>query len=703
MLPFPDGIENLSAADQVDQLCDHFEGALRSGDRPVLDEYLSKVASEIRQRLLVELVGVELEWRAGQGEHPLVSELQARFPDDIELLRNEFGTMLESASISIGETEIIVPPANKGAEGESKKRRQPDAKAVHSIGKYDLLSVVGTGGFGEVWKAIDSTLGRVVAFKRLRPDKPQSARNIKTFHDEAKKLAQLKHPGIVTVYDFGDEGSCCYIVSEYFNGGTLAARLRDEKIAALTLVEALETGAKVADALQAAHAAGIVHRDIKPSNILLDDKGNPALTDFGLAVTEEQQLDEAPSTLGTWGYMPPEQVRGESHLAGPGSDIYSLGVVLYEMLIGRLPFKARNTTEWRDQIQHKAPWPMRSTNDAIPVEVETLVMRCLEKKVADRPQSARDVATELRSLAERFRHGITPPPPAAKSIGYLPLLIGVIACGLLVSVAWTVHTLTKPGRVSTLPSTFVSTVPGPDDNVVSQPNPTGVVNVVPFDQLDGKSSILNSRFYPFEYNWVLADDGESIRLASDGKTSMAMLGNYSQQNLTLEFDVIPSARTRRIALVFGYETDRETGHSRYGALEYEVRNSDRQDNLRLEFNIVQFPEMSGNVHTIVEKPPRKMMERQRWRVEFDGGELVRCQINDHDFNDLIEAWKNRKPDPHDRYITEAFGQYGFGASGANVTFQDIRINRIPVKLKEPNAAVPVALPPAPPSVQTISD
>ena len=271
------------------------------------------------------------------------------------------------------------------------------------LGRYQLEEVLGRGGFGEVWLAFDPILHRKVAVKTLRRDRELSASALESFLNEGRHLAQLKHPGIVAIYDVGVEHGRAYIVSEFVDGTTLQKTLDERDY---TWQEASLLVATIADALQKAHEANIFHRDIKPSNILIDREGAPHVTDFGLAVTEEQQMFESVSTLGTFGYMPPEQVCGQSQLADGRADIYSLGVILYRMLTDRLPFFAKTVEQYRTQVLHRAPRPLRSIILTLPEAFERTCLKCLAKAPENRFYTASD--SRLRTPQDRRRASAAP-------------------------------------------------------------------------------------------------------------------------------------------------------------------------------------------------------------------------------------------------------------------------------------------------------
>jgi serine/threonine protein kinase len=371
----------------VDAKCEDFEEAWRAvldegGSRPRIEDYLGDTTEPTRSELLKELLRVDLDRRRDQREQPTVADYASRFREHQTTIEQVFA------------------------------ERRPGA--LPHVPGFKVLAELGRGGMGVVYQARDLNLDRDVALKMMlaggHADAEQSAR----FLAEARAAARLQHPNVVQIHEIGEHQGAPYFSLEYVDGGTLAARL---KVATPSDMEAARLVELLARTVHYAHERGIVHRDLKPANILLSSNDIPKIADFGLAkiLSEDGGLTHTGAILGTLNYMAPEQAAGTPGAIGPATDIYALGVILYELLTGQPPFRVPGPEALHLVIRQPPPSPSVH-NPRVDRALEAICLKCLEKDPKDRYKTADALANDL-AACQRGESIAARPPTLLQTVG----------------------------------------------------------------------------------------------------------------------------------------------------------------------------------------------------------------------------------------------------------------------------------------------
>jgi tetratricopeptide (TPR) repeat protein len=423
---------------RLEAVLEEFEAAWQRGERPGIDAFLLQVESPAeRQALLVELVHADLELRVKAGEAARVEAYLVRYTElshnpalVLDLIAAEYRLRQgREAGLAVPEYLERFPAyredlrgrlqpapgqsaAAGGADGTVEPARQAVATqhapplavggaaspALPQVPGYEILAELGRGGMGVVYQARHLALDRIVALKMILGGVHADAEALQRLRREAEAVARLQHPGIVQIFEIGEHQGLPFLALEYCAGGSL-----HRKLAGLPLppIEAARLTEALARALQAAHDKQILHRDLKPHNVLLTERGEPKITDFGLV----KKLDgtsggtQTGAVVGTPSYMSPEQARCQQLTAA--SDVYALGAVLYEMLTGRPPFLGLDVLVIVDQVVRQDPVPPRRLQPSILRDLETICLKCLRKEAGQRYASAAALAEDLR----RFQTG----------------------------------------------------------------------------------------------------------------------------------------------------------------------------------------------------------------------------------------------------------------------------------------------------------
>src|SRR6201993_1384305 len=342
---------------------------------------------------LCQKCGSEIPADAPEGSCPgcLLENGLGLLPDAQVAARDASTVISTKANESGSAEDFEVNTAGPACNGEKASR---SAETLGELGDYELLEVVGRGGQGVVYRARQKSLNRTVALKMISVGSWATETHLKRFRREAEAAASLQHPGIVPIYEVGERDGSCYFSMKFVEGGQLDEVVRREP---MSIRQSAELIAKVARTVHYAHEHGILHRDIKPGNILLDQNGEPHLTDFGLArlVEAESTVTATLDVLGTPSYMAPEQASGGTAKVSKATDVYGLGAVLYQLFTGHPPFAGGTTYETIKLLLETEPRQPRMLNPKIDRDLSTICLKCLEKDPKRRYASALALAEDL--------------------------------------------------------------------------------------------------------------------------------------------------------------------------------------------------------------------------------------------------------------------------------------------------------------------
>ncbi len=398
-----------------------FQISWQKNQSPDIEEYLKKCPEPLRPAALAELMTLDIGFRRAAGAACSLTDYTTRFPGYLETVSKLFDQLQSSDTQPTCEATLIEAssavdddvPLNKNPEGHKRKSDgSDDLKEVpKQFGRYRILSELGRGGMGAVFQALDGELDRKVALKIPFFKEDDEKEAVQRFYREAKAMAVVQHANLCPVFDVGRFGEWHFLTMAFIDGQPLSNMLKDSNF--LSVTQAATLMKTVAVAVQKAHEAGIVHRDLKPANIMLTKDGDPIIMDFGLArrkSTGEADLTQTGAVFGSPAYMAPEQVEARHDEIGPATDVYALGVILYQMVTGHRPFQGSVASIF-GQIVSNVPAPPSKWRQGLPPELDAICLKALAKSPANRHASAAKFAEELSYL-------VNPAGSDVKTISY---------------------------------------------------------------------------------------------------------------------------------------------------------------------------------------------------------------------------------------------------------------------------------------------